>query len=348
MPDNRAMRPVSVTLHLQFPDYRVDVETNSLRLAGRLQSYFSEYLATTSTPPDAIVRAIVGAAEYDAAKMRVWSRPTTPNRAPKESYYDHDGVRYILKNRTGLLITLGETGASITGALEENANQVINLIGTIFGISLLERGYAMVHASAVVDARKGGEATVFLGNSGSGKSSLALQLIERGGYDFLSNDRVLMRANNGKVSVAGLPKKPRVNPGTLLASASLSRLVPRPRRRVYEQLPREELWQLEEKTDIDIEQELGARSRLAAELGRVYSLEWRPSGNGFEQHELDADGALNSLLATVKDFGPYDLHGAERDHLPQLRRIARAVPFRALSGRADPKGFAAKFGKDSL
>ncbi|MGT4071513.1 UNVERIFIED_CONTAM: hypothetical protein I5919_22315, partial [Aeromonas hydrophila] len=91
------------------------------------------------------------------------------------------------------------------------------------------------HASAVVDAEDG-RALVFLGNSGSGKSSLALQLIERGGYEFLSNDRVLMRADRHGVLVAGLPKKPRVNPGTLLASASLSRLLPRPRRRAYEQL----------------------------------------------------------------------------------------------------------------
>lgn len=342
MHGNVALYPVSATLHLQFADYRIDVETNSLRLAGRLQSYFSGYLALEHAQADVHLQAVVGEPDYDASKMEVWSRPSTPNRLPKESYHEDGGIRHILKNRTGVLISLSDEGASIIGALEENANQVINLIGTLFGLSLLTQGYAMVHASAIVD-KTNGEALVFLGNSGSGKSSLALQLIERGGYDFLSNDRVLMRAEKDIVWVAGLPKKPRVNPGTLLASASLSKLVPRPRRRVYEQLPREELWQLEEKTDVDVERELGAHSRLTARLGRVFSLEWRPSGEGFTQRKLDAAGAVAAMQVTAKDFGPYDLSGSERDALPELQRIAGMVPFVALGGRADPKGFAAKF-----
>ncbi len=338
----RAQPPVSATLRLQFAGYRIDVETNSLRLAARLQSYFAAYLATTPGEANARLAAISGTPEYDASKMQVWARPSTRHRAPKESYYDECGVRRILKNRTGVLIELGLQGTSIIGALEEHANQVVNLIGTLFGLSLLDAGYVMVHASAVV-GQHDGAARVFLGNSGSGKSSLALQLIERGGFDFLSNDRVLLRAERGVVTAAGLPKKPRVNPGTLLASPSLSRLVPRPRRRIYEQLPREELWQLEEKTDVDVEHELGARWRLLAPLGRVYSLEWRPGGTGFEERQLDGAGALRALLATAKDFGPYDMRPSERDPRRQFRRIASIVPFAAIQGRADPTAFAATF-----
>jgi HprK-related kinase B len=331
--------PVSATLHLAFTGFRLNVETNSLRLASRLQSYFADYMADAPGEPVTCLRAVVGEPRYDASEMEVWTRASAPGRKPKESYYDADGVRHILKNRTGLLISLSEGGASIVGALEENANQVVNLIGTLFGLSLLERGYVMVHASSVVEAASG-QALVFLGNSGSGKSSLALQLIERGGYDFLSNDRVLMRADGGGVHIAGLPKKPRVNPGTLLASAQLSRLVPRPRRRIYEQLPREELWQLEEKTDVDVERELGARSRLTAMLGRVYSLEWRPGGEGLEQRSLDPAAALAALRVTHKDFGPYDLRGPQRDATPEYERIAHAVPFIGVSGRADPRRLA--------
>jgi HprK-related kinase B len=347
VPAKRAAHPVSATLRLQFAEYRIDVETNSLRLAGRLQSYFSGYLALQATPAQVHLQAVVGVPDFDASKMRLWSRPSTPNRLPKESYHDTAGVRHILKNRTGVLISLSERGgASIVGALDEHANQVVNLIGTLFGLSLLAQGYVMVHASAIVHTGRG-DALVFIGNSGSGKSSLALQLIERGGYDFLSNDRVLMRKEKGVVRVAGLPKKPRVNPGTLLASESLSRLVPRPRRRAYEQLPREELWRLEEKTDVDVERELGAGSRLTARLGKIYSLEWRSGGHGFAQRELDDPGALAAMQVTSKDFGPYDLHGSDYDPSPQFRRIARMVPFVALSGRADPKGFAARLDKDA-
>jgi HprK-related kinase B len=337
--DDAWLSPVSATLHLQFADFRIDVETNSLRLASRLQSYFRAHLAREPRASDAQLRAIVGNPEYDGAFMQVWSRPSAPGRVPKESYQDAGGVRQILKNRTGVLITLSDDRVSISGDLEAHANQVINLVGTLFGLSLLDRGYVMVHASAVVDAGSG-QALVFLGNSGSGKSSLALQLIERGGYDFLSNDRVLMRSEGDGVRIFGLPKKPRVNPGTLLSSAALSRLVPRPRRRIYEQLPRDELWRLEEKTDVDVERELGARTHLTAPLGVVYSLEWRVGGHGLDQRELDADAALDALQATAKDFGPYDLSAAGRDQSIEFRRIASRARFIGVSGKADPAGFA--------
>ena len=339
MSTDRPPHPVSAVLHLQFSDFRIDVETNSLRLASRLQSYFADYLARDHGQSDARLRAVVGKPEFDASAMQIWSRPATPSRLPKESYRDDGEVRRIYKNRTGVLISLSPEGASIVGDLDEHANQVVNLVGTLFGLSLLEHGYVMVHASAVV-SESDGHALIFLGNSGSGKSSLALQMIERGGYAFLSNDRVLMRADPEGVTIAGLPKKPRVNPGTLLASPALSRLVPRPRRRVYEQLPREELWRLEEKTDVDVEHELGARSRLTASLGRVFSLEWRPAGEGLQQCDLEPDGALAALESTAKDFGPYDLRVGRRDASPEFRRIIERVPFVRVTGRANPAALA--------
>ena len=330
---------VSARLRLRFVDYRIDVETNSLRLAAKLQTYFKDSLAESgATPPDRRLRAVVGAAEFDASRLSVWSRASSPNRTPKESYYDDGGARYILKNRTGVLITLAEHEATIAGPLEENTNQVVNLIGTMFGLSLLARGYVMVHASAVKSAGSD-DALIFLGNSGSGKSSLALQMIERGGYDYVSNDRVLMREEGGTVHIVGLPKKPRVNPGTLLASRSLSQLVSRPRRRAYEQLAPEELWKLEEKTDIDVESTLGARTRLGATLAHAYSLEWRPGGEGLTRRLLSDADAIAAMQTTAKDFGPYDL-GAGRDMTPGFARVAACVPFTGVGGKADPKGFA--------
>src|SRR6476469_10812670 len=163
----------SATVRLQFADYRIDVETNSLRLASRLHSYFSDYLAAGGEPPHARLHAVGGTPEYDAGRMAIWMRASSSGRAPKESFYDDNDTRLILKNRTGLLITLSRVATSpsgilVTGALEDNANQVVNLVGTLFGLELIKRGYAMVHASAVVDARSGA-ALVFLGNSGSGK-----------------------------------------------------------------------------------------------------------------------------------------------------------------------------------
>lgn len=335
-----AASPVVASLRLQFLSYRIDVHTNSLRLATKIRSYFADYLA----PEDAVpatehLSAVVGETEYDASRLEVWSRASSPNRTPKESFYDDAGRRYILKNRTGVLIILAGDDSMIAGDLEGNANQVVNLIGTLFGLSLMRSGYVMLHASAVV-VKGSNDGVIFLGNSGSGKSSVALQLIERGPYEYVSNDRVLLRATDGGVEMVGLPKKPRVNPGTLLASKRLAGLVPADKRRAYERLEPADLWSLEDKHDVDVGESFGARTRLVARLTQAYSLEWRPSGAGFESRQLDAEGAIAAMRVTAKDFGPYETAAAASDSTAEFERIAARVPFTAIAGKAAPIDFA--------
>jgi HprK-related kinase B len=333
-------------LRLRFLHYRIDVETNSLRVARRLQQYFRPYLANDGSAPHVVLHARRQRPEYDPARMRVWQRPSRPDRAPKESYYDTRGVRYILKNRTGILIKLHEHNAEIVGDVLRHSNQVVNLIGTLFGLSLVERGYVMLHSSGVV--RTGtDEATIFLGNSGSGKSSVALQLLERGGYDYLSNDRVLLRVDKGRTHAIGIPKKPRVNPGTLLASTSLSRLLSSRKRPLYDALPREELWAIEDKTDVDVARALGARERLDGQLVRAYSLAWTPSGSGLQTIALDREAAIDAMRITAKDFGVFDRKLAVRSVDRERARIAAAVDFTRVAGKADPRALARMIARES-
>lgn len=327
---------ISATVQLRFIDVRVDVHTNSLRLASRLSSYFRGFLAT-SGDPDTTITAIAGPAHYDASRLQPW-RPK-PDRVPKESYYDDGSTRVILKNRTGILITVSPFGCTVAGDVEQHWNQVVNLIGTQFGIAMQDAGYAMVHASAVA-VSGGNDALIFLGNSGSGKTSLALQLIEQGGHEYVSNDRVLMKPVGEAVDVVGIPKKPRVNPGTMLASERLRRFVSLPRRHRYEALPSDKLWDLEDKTDVDVESALGVRWRLNATLARAYSLEWKPRGEGLHVAPLGAHAALAAMRATAKDFGCFDLNLPRRNFDTQLHQIAERVKFIRITGKADPKSLA--------
>ena len=334
-------------IRLRFLHYRIDVETNSLRVARRLQQYFRPYLANDGSAPHVVLHARRQRPEYDPSRMKVWQRPAHPDRAPKESYYDARGVRFILKNRTGILIKLHEHNAEIIGDVLRHSNQVVNLVGTLFGLSLVERGYVMLHASGVV--RTGSdEATIFLGNSGSGKSSVALQLLERGGYDYLSNDRVLLRMDKGRAHIICIPKKPRVNPGTLLASTSLSRLLSSRKRPLYDGMPREELWAIEDKTDVDVARALGARERLDGELSRAYSLAWTPGGAGLETVELDAESAVEAMKITAKDFGVFDRKLAERTVERKRARIAASVDFARVTGKADPKALARRIAREAV
>lgn len=336
--------PTSARIRLRFLHERIDVETNSLRAAIRLQHYFSAFLARDRSRADTVLNARHEKPAYDASRMKVWQRPSRPDREPKESYYDAGATRFILKNRTGMLIKLRDADAAIIGDVDKNLNQVVNLVGMLFGRSLVRRGYAMLHASAVVETGSD-MVTVFLGNSGSGKSSLALQLIERGGYDFLSNDRVLLRVEKGRVHAVGIPKKPRVNPGTLLASKSLSKLLSPRKRPMYERLPAEELWDIEDKTDVDVGRSFGVRERLDGTLARAYSLAWRQSGEGFDARPLDPELALEAMRVTAKDFGVFDPQREDCNPEREYRRIAAACEFIHVSGKADPRSFAKRLSK---
>ena len=55
--------------------------------------------------------------------------------------------------------------------------------------------------------------------AGAGKSTLALHLLSSG-LSFVSNDRLLIKAGASGPELAGIPKMPRVNPGTLLNLAA--------------------------------------------------------------------------------------------------------------------------------
>jgi HprK-related kinase B len=204
----------------------------------------------------------------------------------------------------------------------------------------------MVHASAVARVDSD-EVMIFMGNSGSGKSSLALYLIEQGGFDYISNDRVMLKARPDGVHVIGLPKKPRVNPGTLLASTRLSHLLRPSKRGRYEQMPAAELWGVEDKHDVDVHRALGAAERLDGRLANCFSLEWRPDGRGRETHCLDEEGVLSALLSVRKDFGPFDRRGSQRasEFDAEYRRLARAISVTRVTGRADPVGFAREWAK---
>jgi HprK-related kinase B len=322
------------SLALNFGACTIAVETQEDAILARLRRYFrgfAEEMDGSHRPRTRICVIEEPPAEIDP-EMIAWSEGS------KETFRDVDHSRLIRKVRTGVSIIIqDDTWSSVwtmRGPVGRNFSQLVNLIGSAYGLEIMDRAGAMVHASAV--SLGGSRAVAVMGQSGMGKSSVAVRLMEQG-FDYISNDRVVLEPSLLRPSVLahGLPKLPRVNPGTLLSGEKTRLLLDVGSRDRYEGLSREQLWQVEDKHDLEVERVLGRRWLLSGELSVALVLSWRHDGQGLHLQRLTADQALLELKLVRKTFGVFDLRLISRTE-SALADTVRRVPVYRVTGKADP------------
>jgi HprK-related kinase B len=182
----------------------------------------------------------------------------------------------VFKVRTQMQFLLGREDLVAVGPCLANNNQIINFINSQCISQRLHEGWSLCHAAgvAVRMPRGGGRGIGIAARAGAGKSTLALHLISSG-LSFVSNDRLLIKQTEGGAEMAGIPKMPRVNPGTLLNNPDLHGILPPKRQRELEQLPRERIWDLEEKYDVLVDKVYGKdRTLYRADLVGLVILNW--------------------------------------------------------------------------
>jgi HprK-related kinase B len=313
-------------VHLRFGGFTLALEADSRRLAHRVEDYFRPFVTEAGGQASSVLEASLTAAQPAAGCEFVeW------DGRGKESFADLESVRLVRKDRTGVLIRIDGSHWSIAGDLQRHFSQVANLIGAMYGVWLMGQGCSMVHASAVV---RNGEAVAIIGQSGQGKSSVAVRLLEQG-FDFLTNDRLLVQAHDDGIVAYGIPKLPRVNPGTLLAGERTKLLIDKTSRRRYERLSEEALWDLEEKRDLDVQESLGRRWLLTAPLGCAVVLGWYQAGTGLAVRRLEAAQAFEKLREATKTFGVFDRDLMSRSD-SALKQLASTTPIYMASGAVDP------------
>ena len=223
----------------------------------------------------------------------------------KDTYHDFEGGRLVRKVRTGMVFLQSDASLIACGPCLKNDNQVINFVNAQL-MNRLQRGGALIcHAAGVVI---GGKCLTIAGFSGGGKSSLMLRLMGLEGSAYLSNDRLFLEAgSDGGVEAVGIPKLPRVNPGTITSLQPLRPILGEERCRKFESMPGEELWNLEEKYDIDITSIYGAQTIVPrAPLGAVLILNWnRMADTPFKLSKVDLDQRRDLLPALMKSPGPF-------------------------------------------
>jgi HprK-related kinase B len=298
--DNELL-PSSVCLQLM--DYRLAIRSNSARFLQCMQSYFSHVLA----PSGDDVRAEVIAIERDIVNTRVefvdWKRePGKTGR--KDAIYDFPAGRLVRKVRTGMLFLQSDQDLIVAGPCLEYDNQVINFINSQFLNWLQNDGYLLCHAAAL---SRNGHGLAIAGLSGGGKSTLMLNLMDDTATAFVSNDRLLVRRQGEATHAVGIPKLPRINPGTIVHNPRLFPLIDENSREQLLQLDKKELWKLEQKYDANINELYGpGRIQHETSLYRFLVLNWQhDTDNELQVDRVDLSQRPDLLSAIMKPSGPF-------------------------------------------
>lgn len=296
------------SLAIQSGDCTLRIRSNSLHLLNRLKHYFADIICQTDTPAIEII-----AIEQDALQLDIdfleWKRePGKQNR--KDSHYDLPGARLLRKVRTGMVFLQSETHRIAVGPCIKNDNQVINFINAQYMNWLQQRDWLICHAAGL---EKDGQAMAIAGFSGGGKSTLMLHMLEYDNINFVSNDRLFIHHNGTTTGAAGIPKLPRINPGTIMHNHRLRSLIPEERHAELFAMPQKELWELEEKYDVQVDELYGAgRITANAPLKAFIILNWKHDCDQPTQlNKIDINQRRDLLAALMKSPGPFyqNAHG---------------------------------------
>jgi HprK-related kinase B len=299
----RGAHDVRGHVDLAVGDWDVRVDSNSDELLAHLQHYFRHFIVEGGAAPTHRISAFEGDIPEVEAPFIDWKRdPGKTGR--KDAFADIEGGRVCHKVRTGMRFLVGATERIAVGPCLANPNQVVNFVNSQYMGHLLRRGAILGHAAGVV---RGGRGLAMAGFSGAGKSTLALHLLGRG-LHYLSNDRIAMyRDDGGRPTMSGVPKMPRINPGTALNNPHLEGILPADRYEALKDLPREELWDLEEKYDVHVDEVFeGCRFDLVAPLDAFLVLTWRHDNEAPMRFErVDPAEREDLLVAIMKHPGPF-------------------------------------------
>lgn len=329
----RVEYPAVHQVNLVFDTCRIAVRTNSAPLCQNLSHYFRPFLGSDGSF-DILITAHEAPTPQFAETFEV-KQPDPGKKKIKEEYLDIDQGRIVRKRLTGMHFIFGGTENVAVGPCLANANQVINFVNNRFISWKLEQGCLLGHAAGV---SKNGHGLALAGFSGMGKSTLALYLMSRG-LTFVSNDRIMVEQNGAGLVMSGVAKLPRINPGTALNNPDLDKVIPEDDRARFTGLTTDELWNLEHKYDVYIDEAYGEdRFELSAPMCGLVILNWQRIDAPMSFAEVDINARLDLLPAFMKSTGLFYLPEGDLGEDPataEYQRILSRCKVFEISGGVD-------------
>ena len=301
---------LSNVLQLKIGECRVDLHSNSQALIDKLQLFFASCnVIGDQGAADISMTAI----ECDAPKLGIdfidWKRePGKTGR--KDEYIDIEKGRVVRKVRTGMIFLQSEQQRIAAGPCIENDNQVINYLNSQYMNWLQQRGWLICHAAGFVHQGKEGKedkGIAIAGFSGGGKSTLMLELMNDTSNLYLTNDRLFITSIDNQSMMSGIPKLPRINPGTIVGNPVLHQLMGKEELASYQAMEKEKLWDIEKKYDVPIKQVYGeTRLQNDAPLEAFIILNWkRQSDEAVTLKKINIAERSDLLKAIMKSSGPF-------------------------------------------
>lgn len=289
-------------LYLRVGQCNLRVLSNSAQLLALLRNYFT-HVVSTATTPDIEVVAIERPVLDLGVQFIDWKRePGKSGR--KDAYLDIPGGRLLQKVRTGMLFLQSEKYRIATGPCLQYDSQLINFINAQYMNWLQQHDWLICHASALV---RRGRGFAIAGLSGGGKSTLMLKLLDEDSIAYATNDRLFIKRESATTQATGIPKLPRINPGTIIHNPRLQHLIDPQQREELLKLPPQELWELEDKYDVHVEDVYGAgRIVQQAPLSTFLILNWQRDGRqALRLAQVDLADRRDLLAAIMKSPGPF-------------------------------------------
>lgn len=305
-------------LFLDLKGFPLEVRSNSQALLETLRHYFaglSEWSSTSNLSQAQAIFIYQSDVLENAIQQTEWQdwqrEPGKTGRkdAVADVRLDEHPVRLLHKVKTGMLFIqpapfTEAVSPMAFGPAETHSSQIINFVLTQYLNHHLRHQWLLGHASALQIHNHG---LAIAGLSGGGKSTLMLHLLEEGQH-FISNDRLLMKQQvDGSLSMRGIPKQPRINPGTIVHNPRLQNLISQTERERFLAMPEESLRALEQKYDAPVNQLYHENCyQSEARLDALFILNWQAQGKQPTQvTEVDINNRKELLPAIMKTPGPF-------------------------------------------
>jgi len=325
-------------LLLDLHGVRIAVNTDSQAVAGLLRDYYADYLSNDGGDAQYRVDAHQKWLKVDQDELAIYVEKGKTK--PKEAFLDDPeaGLRLMLKVRSGVLALLGRSHIRVAGDLAAFCNQLNNIINAVFIIDRMDAGYTLFHASALACGERG---MIVSGRSGAGKSSAAIWTLDHD-ISIISNDRLLARraagADAAGIPMLGVPKKPRINPGTIVSNPKLHGMMSAEELARFQAMPKEELWHVEQKYDLDVKSVFGpAAEQATAMLHAAFFIDWEVGSDAPCRCErLPRERYPEFYRAVFKDGGVFDLRNTETslklEHEAEYERVLEGIPVYHVTG----------------